>query len=79
MQRARIHSGGGSMPSLQAIDSTPPGPSIDMQVSITPHCYTTLFLAFLGGYLLPTLLFQGFLKALGISPQFSDFPPKPKQ
>ena len=31
MQRARIHSGGGSMPSLQAIDSTPP-PSIDMQV-----------------------------------------------
>ena len=31
MQRARIHSGGGSMPSLQAIDSTQP-PSIDMQV-----------------------------------------------
>lgn len=32
LQRARIHGGGGSMPSLQAIDSTPPGPSIDMQV-----------------------------------------------
>ena len=34
MQQARIHSGGGSMPSLQAIDSTPPPPSIDMQVII---------------------------------------------
>ncbi|XP_064390487.1 CREB-regulated transcription coactivator 1-like isoform X2 [Halichondria panicea] len=31
MQQARIHPGGGSMPSLQAIDSTPPAPSIDMQ------------------------------------------------
>lgn len=29
--RANIHSGGGSMPSLAAIDTNPP-PSIDMQV-----------------------------------------------
>ena len=41
MQRARIHSGGGSMPSLQAIDSTPPGPSIDMQVCLVAvHTHT---------------------------------------
>ena len=32
MQRARIHGGGGSMPSLQNIDSTPPPPTIDMQM-----------------------------------------------
>ena len=41
MQRARIHSGGGSMPSLQAIDSTPV-PSIDMQVHATVLCVSTI-------------------------------------
>ena len=40
--RANIHSGGGSMPSLAAIDSTPLPPSIDMQVCVPYHVLCAL-------------------------------------